>query len=331
MPDLAEDLRAIAPEPDEAFLARLEQRVEAGFAQPKRRPRRVSLFKPAFALAATVALVGLIAIPVALNDSGSSDDSGSGGGSAPPQPAMSQDAAGGGSASSAAEVAPAPTRRVVERSTQLELAPSSDEFDETTDGVLRVADEAGAIVQRSNVTQREGRGYASYDLRVPASRLDTTMAELSRLAHVSSRSASSDDITGSYVSARERLRDARDEREALLKALANATTDAEVEALKQRLRDARLRITAHKAEVERIRARGQRARVQVTVESTGKRSEGGPWTPGDAIGDAVRVLEVAAGVLVVGAAFLVPFAALALLGLLGARVLRRRRREAVLG
>jgi hypothetical protein len=318
MPDLAEDLRAIAPEPDEAFVARLEQRVEAGFAKPKKPPRRVSLFKPAFALAATVALVGLVAIPVALNDNGSDDDSGSGGGGVAAQPAPSMSEA-------------APARRVVERSTQLELAPGSDEFEETTDGVLRVADEAGAIVQRSNVTQREGRGYASFDLRVPASRLDTTLAELSRLAHVRSRSASSDDITGSFVSARERLRDARDERDALLKALANADTDAEVEALRQRIADARARISAAKAEVARIRARGQRARVQVTVESTGERSGGGPWTPGDALGDAVRVLEVAAGVLVVGAAFLTPFALLALLALLGARVIRRRRREAVLG
>jgi hypothetical protein len=47
--------------------------------------------------------------------------------------------------------------------------------------------------------------------------------------------------------------------------------------------------------------------------------------------DAGRVLEVAAGVLIVGAAALAPVALLAGLGALVARPLRRRRREGALG
>jgi CRP/FNR family transcriptional regulator len=141
-------------------------------------------------------------------------------------------------------------------------------------------------VQRSDVTQREGRGFATYDLRVPTSRLEQVLADLSRLTDVRSRTQSSNDITAPFVSARDRLDDARDEREALLKALAKAETDAEIESLKQRIRGARYRISVAQADVQRLQRRAQLSRVTVAVESTGKRSEGGAWTPGDAVRDA---------------------------------------------
>ena len=51
------------------------------------------------------------------------------------------------------------------------------------------------------------------------------------------------------------------------------------------------------------------------------------WTPGDAAHDALRVLEVAAGVALIALAIVVPLALLALPALVGARWTRRRRRE----
>src|SRR4051812_43667224 len=111
MPDLIEDLRAVAPAPDEAFVARLGQRVEAGFAKPDRRPRRASLFKPALALAVTIAFVGLVSIPIFGGGGGGGGDDGAspGGGSVAAQPAQETGAGGGdsalssGSSSSAAQ------------------------------------------------------------------------------------------------------------------------------------------------------------------------------------------------------------------------------------
>src|SRR5688500_10813729 len=38
-PELEQDLRAIAPQPDPAFLAALEERVTAGFPRPQQAPR----------------------------------------------------------------------------------------------------------------------------------------------------------------------------------------------------------------------------------------------------------------------------------------------------
>jgi hypothetical protein len=354
---LQEDLRATAPQPRPEFAARLERRVEAGFkaAKPARAPRRrVNLWGPAVALACTA----LIAIVAALGsvERGSDEEGGSMGSEAPAAQSMDEQESGGGGgeASSAAAPEPAPPAvlddsrsaqfarersrgrdgdRVVEQRTSLDLETNADDFAEVSDGVLRVADDSGSIVQSSNVSEEGGRGYARYDLRVPASRLDETMRDLSRLAHVTSRTASTQDITRSYVSATDRLDDARAERASLLKALERADTDVEAEALRRQIAIVRNRIAIATRDVQALQRRADRAKVSVTVRSTGKRGDegGGAWTPGDAIGDAGRILEVAAGVVVVTAAALAPVALLALLVALAARAVRRRRREAALG
>ena len=350
---IREDVRATAPRPSDEFLTTMERRVEQGFPRRKRRFAAFRGFAPALA-ALLVALV--IAVPIATIDGGTDEsDEGLGGGAdsaqveeqsgggstaeplstapageaarAPSPPPADAGAAGGGGSTGA----PAQrSRRVVERSTALELQTGSDEFDETTAGVLEVADATGSIVQTSNVSERDGRGYATYDLRVPSSRLDDALRDLSRLAKVTSRTSSSDDITAPYVSARNALDDARDQRRALLRALANADTANETDAIRARLRDARQRIAAAEAAVRGLRVRADRSRVSVTVESTGKVTDTA-WTPGDALDDAGRILEVSLGVLLVVGAVLAPLALLGLLAAAGARILRRRRREAALG
>ncbi len=332
---LADDVRASAPRPREAYVTRLEQRVEAGFPKQRVKKERGWLWGPALALTAC-ALLALVVAGGVLSSPG--DDEAESGGS-------------GGSAEVTPSAAPEPTdsrgsqpllatpegrrfsteQRKVEQRTAVELTPASDEFAEVTAGVLRIADGSSTIVQRSSVSEREGRGFATYDLRVPASELDGVLAELSELAPVKSRTASSRDITAASVSAADRLTDAREERRALLRALARADSDREAGALRARLADARRRIARAERDVRRLRARADRARVNVTVASTGKEGDGGAWTPGDALGDAGRVLEVALGVVVVVGAVLLPFALLLALAAAAARLTRRRRREAALG
>ena len=343
---LRDDVRATAPQARPEFAARLERRVEAGFATsptPRVRRRRINLWAPSAALACTA----LLAVVVAVATSGSTDDGdeGAGGGGevaamqeAAPSPAG--DASGGTGGAFSVTPPGEPGRdgdrvverrdRVVEQQTALELETNADEFTEVTDGVLRIADESGTIVQSSSVSEEEGRGYARFDLRVRASRLDETLAALSRLAHVTSRTASAEDITTAYVSATDRLDDARAERRSLLKALETADSELEAEGIRRQITIARGRIASAKRDVRGLRQRADRAKLAVTVRSTGRRSEGGAWTPGDAVDDAGRILEVAAGVVVVTAAALLPVAILGVLAALAARVVRRRRREAAL-
>jgi hypothetical protein len=59
----------------------------------------------------------------------------------------------------------------------------------------------------------------------------------------------------------------------------------------------------------------------------GTEEDDGSWTPGDAAHDALRVLEVIAGIALIAAAIAIPLALLGLLTALTLRYTRRRRRE----
>jgi hypothetical protein len=267
---------------------------------------------------------------------GDGNDSSSNSGSAKTAAADSTASAGGSElASPATQAAPAvpaaPTRRV-ERSTGLELSTSRSDVQSVADDVIAATQRFGGIVESSQISSSDAEASAVFSLRIPTRRLDDAIAALSRLAHVASLSQGSTDITGSFASAADRLRDARAERRALLKALARATTTQAVDALKARLRDNRSQISATKGELNSLRRRANLARVDVAVEGNGHKgsSVGGSWTPGDAAGDALRVLEVSAGVLLIGLAGAVPLALLGGAAALAARSSRRRRRESAL-
>ncbi len=133
------------------------------------------------------------------------------------------------------------------------------------------------------------------------------------------------------MSASARLKDARDERQALLKALGRAKTDRQVSSLRARIADSRRRIAVIEAEVRGLRARTDRATIGLVVQGDGTKTgsgqgDGGAWTPGDAARDALRILEVIAGVLVLAAAVMVPAGLLALLAFGAVRATRRRSR-----
>ncbi|HEX8207449.1 MAG TPA: DUF4349 domain-containing protein, partial [Solirubrobacteraceae bacterium] len=264
---LREDVRATAPEPSLEFTTRMDRAVESGFrrGRKEREPRRINLWAPTVALACT-ALVAVV-VGLASLDNGDDDEGGS-----VEAPALSMEESGGsgGEADLAAPPAPPPSsnralspvgaddalrsrtdrvrgrgdNRVVERSTSLALETGADEFRDVSDDILQLADEKGAIVQSSRVAERDGKAVARYDLRVPSSRLDDTLAALTELAHVTSRTSASEDITRSYVSATDRLDDARAERDALLKALEKADNANQAAALRGQIALARDRIAA---------------------------------------------------------------------------------------
>jgi acetolactate synthase regulatory subunit len=226
------------------------------------------------------------------------------------------------------------TRRV-ERSADLTLNTRPADVQAVSDRVVRTVQALGGVVASSRVSTSPDGGEATFDLRVPTARLDRTLRDLSKLAEVAALSQAADDITGAFTSAQDRLKDARDERAALLRALGRATTDRQVSSLRARIADSRRRISRAEADIRRLRNRTDTATVAVSVlgvegNADEKEDGGGAWTPGDALDDALRVLEVAAGVAVVALAVLVPLGLLGLLVLLASRVARRRARERAL-
>jgi hypothetical protein len=228
--------------------------------------------------------------------------------------------------------APTPSfGRKVEKSAQLTLTTSSGDVQTVSDGVVQTTQAVGGYVQRSQVSTSDGAGEASFTLRLPASRLDDALHRLSRLAHVGSLTQGANDITSGFVSATSRLSDARAERRALLRALAKARTANEIASLRARIRFNASEIANLKGQLASLRRRANFATVDVTVSGTGtKRGAGGAWTPGDALRDAGRVIEVVAGATLVAGAALAPAALAALLVALAMRATRRRRRESAL-
>jgi hypothetical protein len=325
--ELARLVRDARPRPREAFTAALDARVAAGFPREKKQRRRLPslprprVLYPALGLAAT-AIVALVLATSLL---------GSGAGTGTPSDIRPADHA---------LVEPTPTtprgesvvpQRKVERSALLDLATGAGDLDRVADGVVRATDASGGFVASSQVDAGATGGTAHFDLRVPTDRLDATLAALSRLGHVRSRSQSTDDVTGAVVSARERLSDAKAERRALLRALGRARTSTQAEAIRARLRLARTEIASARGDLHALGRRTAFSSVSVTLSARGGgTSGGGSFGPGDALNDAIRILGAVAGGLLVALAVLLPVAALVALVWLGARTLRRRSRERAL-
>ena len=228
------------------------------------------------------------------------------------------------------------TVRRVERRATLSLAVPGDKVQGAATKVITVTDGVGGIVLTSSIadgTDAGGSG-ATFELRIPTNRLGAALARLSAIGTVRSRTQTSADITGAFVPAQERLTDARAERATLLRLLAKADTANETASIRARLRIASTQIAGARAELSTLRQRTDFSAVSVTVspkDGAAGATGGGGWTPRDALNDAVRVLELAAGITLVALAVALPLGLLALAGAFAGRSVRRRRRERALG
>ena len=320
--DLALTLRSERAVPRPGFASELDTRAEAGFRSAAPRTttpsgaawyRRFARSRRALPLAAGAAAT-LFIIATAVISSGGGSEHPSGGVAVPAAREAGPAAKPG--ASGAAASAPAPLSgqsapstargRKVERAAALVLSAPSDQVETVADDVIGVTDRAGGFVMSSSVSSGDQpTTAATLDLRVPTSRLQGVLADLSALAHVRSRTQSSQDITAQFQSPRRRLADALAERSALLRRLAKAQTANEAASIRARVRLADRRIARARTALRRLDARVGFARVSVSIEA-GKGRDATSWTPGDALRDAGSILGVVLGILIVGLAVAVP-------------------------
>ena len=361
--ELALLLREQRPEPSTDFGSELDERLARGFREPDPRRRASArrwwtplLSAPALgtATAVVIAAVIVVASPFGSDDGGGTsssslqESSGAAGDSttqAAPDAARSSgsdDAAtssteplppsfvpptlGGGSPGSDGR-----EQRSIERSASLTLATRPREIDDVSARIQDVTRRHGGFVVSSTVNSSAGGGDGSFELRIPTRNLDAAMAALSRLGKVRERSQRSQDITAAVVSARSRLKDARTERTSLLRQLGDAATVTATQAIRARLRIVSREIEQARAGVRRVGNRAAFSSVTVMLVADGSvavpEDEEDNWTPGDAANDALRVLEVAAGVALIVLAVVVPLALVVALAAVAARWSRRRRRE----
>ena len=367
--DLATALAEIRPVPRDAFAEELDERVAAGFPRRSRfsgRPmsglrERVRGHSPqrllfagggaAFAaiVIATVVVTGSNSgsSPTALNSPsqrplpnvqssdrwrGTASESPSSAGRETNASSAVQSSDAGGAIAGKAELesfAAGSRHREIERSAEIGLlAEPADVADDSTK-VFAAVHDANGIVLHSTTTSGRDAG-ARFDLLIPSAQLGDALAALSAIDEVRSRHEATDDITAPTVTAREELQDSRARVDALLAQLADAETESEAEAVETELRGERRHASRLRARLANLDRRTAYSRVSVRIESGASSDSGGAWGFGEAIGDAGRILAVAAGVTVVGLAILAPLALIAFLAWLAHRFWLRTSRERAL-
>jgi Domain of unknown function (DUF4349) len=335
--ELALALRAEAPRPTAEFEARLERQLAAGF--PRERRFKFDFPRAQF-LAIGTAAAALIAIVLVVSSGGGSGGS-SAGTSGTPASGVAEgkantsqmDSAGSAASAAPRNAVPAiPTERPrrVERSASLTLGAPADKLESVANDVIAVTDHHNGFVLHSSVTSGSGDAGGSFDLRVPSGQLQSTLADLSKLANVRSRTQNASDITSSYNGAADRLAAARALRQSLLRQLAAATTVTQADALRHRIKLVSAQIRTLSDRFAAVQRRAQLASIQVDlVKERAKHAAAAGGLGGD-FHDAVGTLADSFGIALRVLGVAIPLAIVAALGWLAAGFLKRRRREAVL-
>ncbi len=230
---------------------------------------------------------------------------------------------------------PPPNGRKIIQGAQLALGTAPSRVDAVAQEVFDVVGQERGIVNSSTVTAAGGPGgYAQFQLNIPSAVLPQTMAALSslRYAEVTSRTDTTQDVNDQYQSDVRALADARALRTSLLKQLAAATTQTQIDSLTAQIHDADASISSDEATLRSLGNRIDYSQVTLTINGGPvpvpvPSSSGGGFTLHQAAHDAGRVLTVVAGVALIGAAALVPVALFGALAWWIATAIRRRRRE----
>jgi hypothetical protein len=240
-------------------------------------------------------------------------------------------------ASSAADVGPG--HRKVAQKVDLSLSTAPEEFRDAADGVLDVVSDHRGFVVSSSVSGGDPGvpgaqpGRADFRLKIPAHELPAALGALSDLGHVVSRTDGTQDITGRFVSAKQRIADLSKVRQHLLDELADAVTTTEQQSIKARLRIVEAQVDDAQGDLASAQQRVSLVPVSVSIASdseVGATDEGGGWGIGDAFHDAGDILTVMAGVALVSLAILVPVALIAAAAYaLYALTVRRQRERAL--
>jgi uncharacterized membrane protein (Fun14 family) len=257
-----------------------------------------------------------------------------------PQPANGNNAFGSltssrSSSGGSGAVQPQSNGRKITQSAQLSLSAPPSRIDDVAQQVFDVVGAENGIVNSSKVTATGGPdGYAQFQLSIPSANLAQTMGRLSRLQHASvvSRTDTSQDVNNQFVSATHRLADAQALRTSLLKQLANAVTQSQIDSLNSQIHDAEATIGGIQAQLRGLNHQVDFSQVTVSISAGAippPVSHSG-FTLGKAAHDAGRVLTVAAGVALIVLAVLVPLGLLVGLAWWIAIAIRRRQREQAL-
>ncbi len=233
----------------------------------------------------------------------------------------------------------APGARQIQ-SAQISLSTANVHVEQVAQEVFMVVGLEHGTVQSSHITTAtsgSGGGYASFSLSVPTGNLQATITELSRLhyAAVISRDDGSQNVSHQYDNDQRQLADAKALRSSLLKQLAAAVTEQQIDSIKAQLKLAEQQISSWQSTLGSLQHRISYSNVSVEVNENGlpilpvrrhHHSTSG-FTIARAGHDALHVLVVSAGVALIALAVMIPVGLVAALLMWLWVWLRQRRRE----
>src|SRR3954454_4309256 len=265
--DLEALVRAARPELPPAWVGRMDRRVAERFPSPPRwwqwqtvRPHLQAISAVGAVIVVFVAIIGLAGTA----NHGGSDDSGSSASSSGSAKSPNQVTSGGESTGAAGspETPLAQAQRKQIQSVSITLSTRPADVEDVSDRVIRVADTLGGYIQRSSITARQS---AELTVRVPADKLEPALAQLSRIAHVSSRTQDTEDVTDQAAQLNAAVRDARAYRDSLRTRLAHATSDTQAASLRVRLARAEQRLRSRERQVAQLSRETSYATIDVRV------------------------------------------------------------------
>jgi hypothetical protein len=223
------------------------------------------------------------------------------------------------------------------QSAQLALMATSSRLDDVAQEAFTVIGANRGIVNHSSVTAGGPGGYADIRISVPSQNLAQTMTQLSglRYAHVLSRTDMSQDVNDRYLVDVRRLGDARAVRTSLLKQLAAASTQTQIDSLNAQIHDNELAIQSDEKTVASLSKQISFSQIELSISAgavpvRNHHSGATGFTLHKAAHDAGRVLVIVAGVALIALAALVPIALVVALLAWIAYWLRRRGRQSAL-
>lgn len=187
----------------------------------------------------------------------------------------------------------------------------------------------GYVGNESTSLDEDGLEYSTITLRVPPDGYDRVLKDLSELGTLRNRKVDAQDVTGQVVDVESRLKTQRASVARVRELMDRATRLSDIVSLESELSSRQADLEALEAQQASLKARTGMATITLEVqeppvkEAPQKKDDGFWATVGDALGSGWHAFYMTLRGILVALAVVAPFAALALLGYLGFRLLRR--------
>ncbi|WUD72615.1 DUF4349 domain-containing protein [Streptomyces sp. NBC_00510] len=187
----------------------------------------------------------------------------------------------------------------------------------------------GYVGNESTSLDDDGREYSTITLRVPPEGYDRVLRDLSELGTLRNRKVNAQDVTGQVVDVESRLKTQRASVARVRELMDRAAKLSDIVSLESELSSRQADLESLEAQQASLKERTGMATITLEVQEPAvkeapEKDDDGFWaTVGSAFGSGWHAFYLTLRALLVALAVLAPFAALALLGYLGFRLLRR--------